>query len=68
MAGRPSMTLASGGTALNFLDTSEGGQARFEAGIQGASDHGLSAFAKVEGMTGEKSDGIGGRAGIALRW
>jgi hypothetical protein len=66
--GRPGVTLSSGGTDLYLGDTSEGGRARLEAGIQGDSEHGLSAFAKVEGVTGEKVGGISGRAGIALHW
>jgi hypothetical protein len=68
LSGRPGMILTSGGTGLNFLDTSEGGHGRFEAGVQGTSDHGLSLFAMVEDVAGGKMKGVGGRAGIALRW
>ncbi len=65
--GRPGATLSSGGEDLYFRDASEGGRARWEAGIQGTTQ-GLSAFAKVEGVTGSGSSGVAGRAGVAIRW
>jgi outer membrane autotransporter protein len=67
MNGRPGATLSSGDQDLYFRDASEGGRARWEAGIQGASQ-GLSAFAKVEGVTGSGTSGIAGRAGVSIRW
>jgi outer membrane autotransporter protein len=65
--GRPTATLASGGQSLTFRDASEGGRARFEAGIQGSSQN-LSAFLKAEGLTGSGTSGIAGRAGVSVRW
>ncbi|TCM16100.1 outer membrane autotransporter protein [Novosphingobium sp. PhB165] len=67
MNGRPGATLSSGGEDLYFRDDAEGGRARWEVGVQGASD-GLSAFAKVEGVTGSGSSGVAGRAGVAFRF
>lgn len=67
MNGRPGATLSSGGEDLYFRDASEGGRARWEAGIQGSSQ-GLSAFAKVEGVTGSGSSGVAGHLGVAVRW
>ncbi|MPS69755.1 MAG: hypothetical protein E2586_14815 [Novosphingobium sp.] len=67
MNGRPEATLSSGGENLLFRDASEGGRARFEAGIQGSSQ-GLSAFAKVDGVTGSGTSGIAARAGVSVRW
>jgi outer membrane autotransporter protein len=68
LAGRPGATLSSGGTSLRFADENEQGRARLEAGVTGNSSRGLSAFAKVEAVTGSKAKGLGGRAGVALRW
>ncbi|GFE75061.1 autotransporter outer membrane beta-barrel domain-containing protein [Novosphingobium sp. TCA1] len=67
MNGRPGATLSSGDQDLYFRDASEGGRARWEAGIQGALQ-GLSAFAKVEGVTGSGTSGIAGRAGVSVRF
>jgi len=59
--------LTSGGTSLDFADISEGGRARLEAGVQAHSGK-LSAFAKVDGVAGNKANGVGGSVGLALRW
>jgi Autotransporter beta-domain len=68
LSGQPSATLDSGGTSLRFADTSEGGRARIEAGVEGTSSSGLAVFAKAEAVTGANASGFGGRAGVALRW
>jgi outer membrane autotransporter protein len=67
MNGRPGATLSSGDQDLYFRDASEGGRGRWELGVQGSSQ-GLSAFAKVEGVTGSGSNGVGGRAGVSVSW
>lgn len=67
MNGRPGATLSSGGEDLYFRDASEGGRARWEVGVQGSSN-GLSAFAKVEGVSGSGSSGVAGRGGISFRF
>jgi len=65
--GQPGATLSSGGEDLYFRDDAEGGRARWEVGVQGASE-GVSAFAKVEGVTGSGSSGVAGRAGVSFRF
>ncbi|AMK26238.1 hypothetical protein [Sphingobium sp. TKS] len=65
---QPGMTLVSGGNAVSFQDVSEGGRARLEAGVEGSGHNGLSAFAKIEGITGKHANGLAGRVGVAFRW
>ena len=65
---QPGMTLVSGGNAVSFQDVSEGGRARLEAGVEGSRNNGLSAFAKIEGITGKQAKGVAGRVGVAFRW
>lgn len=67
MNGTARTVLSSGGTSLDYGDASEGGHARIEAGVQ-ASSRTLSVFGKVEGVAGSKARGIGGSAGLSLRF
>ena len=66
--GQSNVTLTSGGTAQQFVDAPEGGHAKLEAGLEGTSAKGVTLFGKVEGVVGKNANGVGGRAGVAVRW
>ncbi len=68
MSGRPHVTLGSGGSSFTFEDAAEGGRARVELGVAGVGPGGFSAFAKIEGLTGDNVSGANARAGLAWRW
>jgi len=60
--------LTSGGTGLGFDDLKDKGRARLEGGIEGTSAKGFGIFARVQGVTGSRSQGIGGQAGVTFHF